>query len=277
MAQSTGNRVYENYDPPHDWAHDDTTKTLILMLPGFRGDQLKVQVTSNRVLKVRGERQMGENRWRRLSSQFPLDSDVDTHDIGAKFEGGLLFVKLRKINKPQEPTPPEVPEAEAPPPTQKPDQQKAPEEAASPPKQEEDKKAEAKADEIIAQKKQEQNDANGKNKMEAEANREAQEKKSPNGLGEEAKDISPKAQEKLENVGRLGQGEAKVDQRLPTRVLRLRSIQQYKEALVGLIVVVKKQSKLTNLVVSILVVLVLGLYVMNAIKSYSGGAEIEEL
>ncbi|KAI4308338.1 hypothetical protein L6164_031422 [Bauhinia variegata] len=114
--------------------------------------------------------------------------------------------------------------------------------------------------------------------MEAEANKIAQEnEKSPRVLGGEAKASTSKAHEKHETASELGQGEAKIDFTSPTRVLRLSSTQQYKEALLGLIVVVKKQSKFTNFIVAILLVLVLGLYVKNTIKSYSGGVKIQEL
>lgn len=28
-------RVYEDFEPPHDWVHDQASGTLILMLPGL--------------------------------------------------------------------------------------------------------------------------------------------------------------------------------------------------------------------------------------------------
>ncbi|KAE9614919.1 hypothetical protein Lal_00036166 [Lupinus albus] len=100
-------RVYEEFEPPYDWAHDESSDTLILMLPGFRKEHLRVQIASNRVLRLSGERQINEKRWRKFQKQFSVPTESDTNGVSAKFESGMLYVKLPKLIKPtpQPPTP----------------------------------------------------------------------------------------------------------------------------------------------------------------------------
>ncbi|KAI5433575.1 hypothetical protein KIW84_020750 [Lathyrus oleraceus] len=90
-------RIYDEFEPPFDWDHDDTSDTVILMIPGFKKEQLRVQVTSTRVLRVSGERQMNEKNWRRFRKEFSLPSHSDTSKISAKFEAGILYVTLPKL------------------------------------------------------------------------------------------------------------------------------------------------------------------------------------
>ncbi|XP_028799867.1 inactive protein RESTRICTED TEV MOVEMENT 2-like [Neltuma alba] len=106
-SQSAANRVYEDFEPDFQWERDERTATLIVQLPGFRRDQLKVQITSTPVVKIIGERQISDNKWRRITKEFSISipSDCDTNDITAKFERGKLFVKfsIKEASKPQEP------------------------------------------------------------------------------------------------------------------------------------------------------------------------------
>ncbi|CAL5190361.1 unnamed protein product [Lathyrus oleraceus] len=100
IRQAEADRVYEDFEPSHKW--DDGRFTVLL--PGFRKDQMKVQVTSKPALRLMGERPTFQNRWRRFKLEFPVPSDYDTDSVTATFEGGLLTVKLTKLTKPKETT-----------------------------------------------------------------------------------------------------------------------------------------------------------------------------
>lgn len=113
--QAVADRIYEDFEPFYEWDRDQ--RLVNVMLPGYRRDQLKVQVTSKRILRILGERQIFENRWRRFNLELPLLSDYDTDNVSAKFEGGTLSVKFGKLLKPEKTTTP---------PTQKVEQQKPP-------------------------------------------------------------------------------------------------------------------------------------------------------
>jgi len=91
-------------------------------ITGFRKEQLRVQVSSNRVLRVSGERKISENKWRRFRKEEPLSDSHDTSGISAKFEAGMLYVKLPKVMKPPSSSPP--PSSPPPPPPPSPTQQK---------------------------------------------------------------------------------------------------------------------------------------------------------
>ncbi|CAK8538532.1 unnamed protein product [Lathyrus sativus] len=90
-------RIYDDFEPPFDWDHDDTSDTVILMIPGFKKEQLRVQVTSTRVLRVSGEKQINEKKYRRFRKEVSIPSHSDTGKISAKFEAGILYVKLPKL------------------------------------------------------------------------------------------------------------------------------------------------------------------------------------
>lgn len=65
---------------------------------------MRVQVTSKPTLRVTGERLIYQNRYRRFSLELPIQSDYDTDDVTAKFEGSTLSIKFgkRSLNKPTE-------------------------------------------------------------------------------------------------------------------------------------------------------------------------------
>ncbi|KAJ6368981.1 hypothetical protein OIU78_001366 [Salix suchowensis] len=77
-------RVGEDFEPSMDWVRDTGADTLQIHLPGFKKDQLKVQVTSMRVLRISGERQLSENRWSTFRKEIPISSNYDTNEINAK-------------------------------------------------------------------------------------------------------------------------------------------------------------------------------------------------
>lgn len=66
-------------------------------MTGFKKDQLKVQVTTNRKLRVSGERPLNNNKWSQFKVEVPIPSNSDVNEISAKFEGGSLYVKHPKI------------------------------------------------------------------------------------------------------------------------------------------------------------------------------------
>ncbi|KAL5576038.1 hypothetical protein UlMin_017737 [Ulmus minor] len=98
------NRAYEDFEPPLEWVKEDGSDTLLVFLPGFQKERLKIQITSSRSLKINGERPIGGTKWRRFSKEFPITSDWDTSQISAKFEGGILYVKVPKKEAPPSPS-----------------------------------------------------------------------------------------------------------------------------------------------------------------------------
>ncbi|KAK7300352.1 hypothetical protein RJT34_11196 [Clitoria ternatea] len=104
-VQPQADPVNEDFIPPSDWDHDKESDTLILMLPGFRKEQMRVQVTSNRVLRVSGERKISDNKYRRFRKELPIPETNETSGISAKFEAGMLYVRIPKVSTPIKPQP----------------------------------------------------------------------------------------------------------------------------------------------------------------------------
>lgn len=63
---------------------------------GFTKEQLRLQLTPARTLKITGERPLTNNKWQRLQREYPVSTNCDTSKISAKFENGILYVKQPK-------------------------------------------------------------------------------------------------------------------------------------------------------------------------------------
>lgn len=86
--------VYEDFDPSSELVYEKDFDTIILNLPGFRKDHLKVQLTTSKILRISGSRLAEGNKWRRFQKEFPVTPGRDPSRISAKFEGGFLYVKV---------------------------------------------------------------------------------------------------------------------------------------------------------------------------------------
>ncbi|XP_068635992.1 inactive protein RESTRICTED TEV MOVEMENT 2-like [Aristolochia californica] len=129
-ADGNSNRVYVDFQPQYDWVRESGSNTLVIDLPGFKKDQLKVQLDSLGNLKIGGERPVADNKWTRFRNDFPIPENSNLNEIRAKFEKGTLFVNIpttitQIIHSPKQ-SPPQAqspPQPQAPPPTpQKPTQ-----------------------------------------------------------------------------------------------------------------------------------------------------------
>ncbi|ESW17572.1 hypothetical protein PHAVU_007G250400 [Phaseolus vulgaris] len=236
-SHEAGDRVYQDFEPFHEWAQDEEAHTLILMLKGFRKENLRVQIGTNRRLKVRGEEQISENKWRRINKEFVIPPHSSTNGIKAKLQGDLLYIRIPKsITEVKPPTQPYV-------------NQKYLRETKEAPTQEAPKKSEL-VSQINEMRKVGKDDKNGDE--------------------DRVKATTSKAKEVHETIKHSdfqnnvdNKVEKKVEQRLP-------------ETLYGLVGDIIKQKKLPNLVVAIFLFLGMGMYVKHAIKSTFGGSTIQE-
>ncbi|BAT79743.1 hypothetical protein LR48_Vigan04g039100 [Vigna angularis] len=293
--QAAAEPVHEDFIPPSDWDRQENSDTLILMLPGFRKEQLKVQVSSNRVLRLRGERKISDNKWRRFHKEVILSDSHDTTGINAKFEAGMLYVKLPKLIKlppppsprPQEPSTPHRPTSpityddHKPDATQLHDHEKDSKEDTTheeskieeqpPPAHEisqvmlqkemskaetEDKREEMHETTQTTMKEQKEGHEDSEKKM-AES-----QIKTDNDEKEMREVVASKAQGTgLEGLSRVSV--AKMNTRL--------------EKISDMVLEVKKQNKVANLVVLVFLVLLIGLYVKSVVKSSFAGPKNQDL
>jgi HSP20 family protein len=92
--------------PPVDVAEDKEKVTLTAELPGFKEDEVQIQMEGN-ILTLRGERKFeqekeGRNYHRversygQFMRSFTLPNNVDRENIRAKFRNGLLEIEMPK-------------------------------------------------------------------------------------------------------------------------------------------------------------------------------------
>ncbi|CAA0372329.1 unnamed protein product [Arabidopsis thaliana] len=91
---ANANRIYDEFEPLSNWKTEQGFEALTIYLPGFRKEQLKVQVTTTRKLRVMGDRPAGANKWIRFRKEFPIPPNIDVDSVSAKFEGANLVVRL---------------------------------------------------------------------------------------------------------------------------------------------------------------------------------------
>ncbi|XP_019459295.1 PREDICTED: inactive protein RESTRICTED TEV MOVEMENT 2-like isoform X2 [Lupinus angustifolius] len=291
-------RVFEDFEPPTEWVHDESSDTLILMLPGFKKEQLKVQIASTRVLRLSGERQISDNKWRQFRKEFPVPNESDTSGVSAKFENGMLYIKLPKYITPIKTQPPIIQQAPKNP--QQPstpnanNQQKPMDKASFEPKTEKTTnpppptpiapRQEPKVDEE-SQKKQKPVEKTAE-PYKAEKTKAAAPTTPVAPLKEPKKEVDDSVKKTQKEKGKSEASTSRVEgvsevnnvtKRSQTLELLSRQSQEYMNAVSGLVEEVKKQKKLVNLIMLIFLVLVFGFYVKNAIKSSFGGPKIEEL
>ncbi|XP_071696443.1 uncharacterized protein [Rutidosis leptorrhynchoides] len=107
-AIPTPTRVYQDFEPSMEWVPEDDSDTLLVYLPGFSKEQLRVQLRARNLI-ISGERKLQNSTWNRFRVEFPVSVNCDLNRISAKFEGNILFVKQPKLIT-QEPKPDAVEE-----------------------------------------------------------------------------------------------------------------------------------------------------------------------
>jgi len=92
--------------PPVDIAEDKEKITLTAELPGFKEDEVQIQMEGN-LLTMRGERKFEEEKagrnyhriersYGQFMRSFTLPNNVDRENIRAQFKNGLLEIELPK-------------------------------------------------------------------------------------------------------------------------------------------------------------------------------------
>ncbi|KAE8682472.1 hypothetical protein F3Y22_tig00111238pilonHSYRG00073 [Hibiscus syriacus] len=109
------NPVYEDFEVHTEWVHESADDTLIAYLPGFGKEQLKVQVTTREILRLSVERPVGDNKFSRFTKEVPIPSNCDQNKIRANYKGGILYIKFPKLIVPVDGNPKDAkPSAEDP-------------------------------------------------------------------------------------------------------------------------------------------------------------------
>ncbi|XP_072988902.1 uncharacterized protein [Typha latifolia] len=103
MDATQGEHSYEEFDPIANWIQGEEFDTLLIHLPGFTRERVRVQIDNYRNLRTTGERPVEGNRWQRFWKDFVLPVGYNTNEIRAKFENETLHIKVPK-NRPRDTT-----------------------------------------------------------------------------------------------------------------------------------------------------------------------------
>ncbi|PWA78055.1 HSP20-like chaperone [Artemisia annua] len=91
-------RVYEQFKPMSEWRQEDDYDTLLVYLPGFQKEYIKVTTEDLNIVRVRGERLIAENKWSRFQEDYKVPENCEMRGVRARFDGGILTITMpRKI------------------------------------------------------------------------------------------------------------------------------------------------------------------------------------
>ncbi|XP_024963077.1 uncharacterized protein LOC112503248 [Cynara cardunculus var. scolymus] len=91
-------RVYKPFKPMSEWRQEDDYDNLLVYLPGFQKEYIKVTTEDLNIIRVRGERLVAENKWSRFQEDFRVPKNCEMRGVRARFDGGILKITMpRKI------------------------------------------------------------------------------------------------------------------------------------------------------------------------------------
>ncbi|TVU48921.1 hypothetical protein EJB05_00205, partial [Eragrostis curvula] len=95
LRRSGGARAFDDVDPLVEWKQAGADHDVVeIALPGFRKDQVRVQVDNHGVLRATGERPVRGGRWARFTKDLQLPKNCDADAVRARFEGERLIITL---------------------------------------------------------------------------------------------------------------------------------------------------------------------------------------
>ncbi|KAJ9559062.1 hypothetical protein OSB04_013676 [Centaurea solstitialis] len=95
---------YEEFEPLCTWQREDGQDILMLHLPEFKKDQLRIQMSNTGIMKITGENFIDGKKRSRFLKEVKVTKDYDADNIHAKFSQGWLRVTLpKKVSTPSMP------------------------------------------------------------------------------------------------------------------------------------------------------------------------------
>ncbi|XP_062114970.1 inactive protein RESTRICTED TEV MOVEMENT 2-like [Humulus lupulus] len=90
------NAVFDETVPYSDWTEDSDGHYLLVDLPDFNKEQVKIQVVNDGQIKIYGERKVNENKYIRFNQTFKAPQNSDLDGITANFDGEILHLTVPK-------------------------------------------------------------------------------------------------------------------------------------------------------------------------------------
>ncbi|KAG9154725.1 hypothetical protein Leryth_014220 [Lithospermum erythrorhizon] len=106
MALGGDLRGRDEIVPSSGWTEDSDCHCLLIDLPGFKKEEVKLQVDNNGHVIVSGERKVNPNKSIRFRQSYDIPENSSIDETGGKFEDEILYVlipKKVKTNSAEEP------------------------------------------------------------------------------------------------------------------------------------------------------------------------------
>lgn len=91
----SNSRIYEDFVPSSELVHGKDYDTLLLNLPGFKKEEVKVQLCKTGIIKISGQRPV--NKFLSFQKDIPVSRNCDKGKINARLVNGILYVKHPKL------------------------------------------------------------------------------------------------------------------------------------------------------------------------------------
>ncbi|KAJ8573041.1 hypothetical protein K7X08_009552 [Anisodus acutangulus] len=86
--------VYEDFRPVSERHQEEEAEKLLIYLPGFMKENIRVSTEGKNTMRIRGERFVGGNKWNRFQEDFEAPDDCNMRGIHAKFENGIVIITM---------------------------------------------------------------------------------------------------------------------------------------------------------------------------------------
>ncbi|WCJ35979.1 HSP20-like chaperones superfamily protein [Euphorbia peplus] len=102
MANNFGERIgsidhsVKEFVPYAAWTEDSLNHFLLLDLPEFKKEEVKLQVEKTGEIRISGERVVSDNKYLYFDKSFKAPQSSDLEKVTAKFEGEILYVNVPK-------------------------------------------------------------------------------------------------------------------------------------------------------------------------------------
>ncbi|CAA3009854.1 inactive RESTRICTED TEV MOVEMENT 2-like [Olea europaea subsp. europaea] len=96
MEARPADTFIEEFEPFCKWERKDDRDVLEIHLREFKKEQLKVQISNLRILKISGERPLDGSKKSRFYKEVQVPKDFDSTAIRAKFVNGYLYIVMPK-------------------------------------------------------------------------------------------------------------------------------------------------------------------------------------
>ncbi|XVF09135.1 hypothetical protein REPUB_Repub07fG0065200 [Reevesia pubescens] len=97
-TRRSSSHIAEKFVPTSFWTEDANGNSFLdIDLPGFKHEEVRLELASAGHIKIEGERIVNETKCLYIDQTFPLPENSDTENIVGKFEGEHLHITVPKI------------------------------------------------------------------------------------------------------------------------------------------------------------------------------------